>query len=100
MKWKIRFGEHEKAQVLPVLVIALIVLIAFAALVIDGGVIMLNRRVAQASADSGAMAGARELCYSTGADPLDVARNYSLVNNATTVTAQLVDGLVHEDFIQ
>ncbi len=94
MKITNRFRKFEKAQVLPILVIALIVLIAFAALIIDGGSIMLNRRIAQASADAGAMAGARELCFSTGADPLDVARNYALLNEAATVNAQLDNGLV------
>lgn len=55
---------------------------------------MLNRRTAQAAADAGAMAGARELCYSTGTDPLDVARSYALMNEAATVDAQLDSGLV------
>ena len=55
---------------------------------------MLNRRTAQAAADAGAMAGARELCYSTGADPLDVARSYALMNEAATVNAQLDNGLI------
>jgi len=97
MKTTNRFSKLEKAQVLPIVVVALIVLIAFAALIIDGGSIMLNRRIAQASADAGALAGAWELCYSTGADPLDVARSYALMNEATTANAQLDDGLVSVD---
>jgi len=94
MKIANRFSKFEKAQVLPIVVVALIAMIAFAALIIDGGSIMLNRRTAQAAADAGAMAGARELCYSTGADPLDVARNYALMNEAATANAQLDNGLV------
>jgi hypothetical protein len=94
MKSTYRFKEHEKAQILPVLVVALIVLIMFAAVIIDGGSIMLNRRTAQAAADAGALAGARELCEPTGADPLVVASTYALMNEAGTVNAQLVDGLV------
>ena len=94
MKITNRFSKFEKAQALPILVIALIVMITFAALIIDGGSIMLNRRTAQAAADAGAMAGAWELCYSTGADPLDVARSYALMNEAATVNAQLDDGLI------
>jgi len=97
MKITNRFSKLEKAQVLPIVVVALIVMIAFAALIIDGGSIMLNRRTAQASADAGAMAGARELCYPTGADPLDVARSYALMNEAATANAQLDDGLVSVD---
>lgn len=89
-----RFSKLEKAQVLPIVVAAFIVLLAFAALIIDGGSIMLNRRTAQAAADAGAMAGARELCYPTGADPLDVARSYALMNDAATANAQLDNGSV------
>jgi len=95
MKTTNQFNTFEKAQVLPILVVALIVLIAIAAIVIDGGVIMLNRRIAQASADAGAMAGAREQCYSTGADPLVVARNYALLNESSTANAQFDNGLVN-----
>jgi len=94
MKITNRFSKLEKAQVLPIVVAAFVVLVAFAALLIDGGSIMLNRRTAQAAADAGAMAGARELCYSTGADPLDVARSYALMNEAATVNAQLDSGLI------
>ena len=94
MKITNRFSKLEKAQVLPIVVVALIALIAFSALIIDGGSIMLNRRTAQAAADAGAMAGARELCYPTGADPLDVARNYALMNEAATANTQLDNGSV------
>jgi hypothetical protein len=94
MKIANRFSKLEKAQVLPIVVVALIVMIVFAALIIDGGSIMLNRRTAQASADAGALAGARELCYSTGADPLDVARSYAFMNGAATANAQLDSGFV------
>jgi len=82
----------EKAQVLPILAIAMIVMVMFAALIIDGGSIMVNRREAQAAADAGAMAGARELCYPTGAEPLDVAEYYAGVNGADPANAQYVDG--------
>lgn len=94
MKKTNQFHRFEKGQVLPALVIALLVLLIFAALVIDGGAIMLNRRTAQAAADAGAIAGARELCSSTGADPIDVALNYTQLNEATNAEAQLVDGLI------
>lgn len=83
--------DFEKAQVLPVVVIALVVLILFAALIVDGGSIMVNRREAQAAADAGAMAGARELCYPSGTDPIVVAENYALMNGAVSANVQLID---------
>jgi len=94
MKITNRFSEFEKAQILPVLVVALIVLFMVSALIIDGGAIMLNRRTAQTAADAGAMAGARELCQPTGGDPHDVASNYALMNGAGAVDVQLVNELV------
>jgi len=89
-----QFNKFEKAQVLPVLVIALIVMIMVSALIIDGGSIMLNRRTAQAAADAGAIAGARELCYSTGANPQTVANSYAMINGAATASIQINNGLV------
>jgi hypothetical protein len=94
MKPSNRFRKLEKAQVLPVMAVVLTVVIAFAALVIDGGSIMLNRRIAQTSADAGALAGARELCNTSGTDPLDVAESYALMNEAATASAQLIDGSI------
>jgi hypothetical protein len=89
------FKQFEKAQIIPIVVVALIVLIAFAALLIDGGSIMLNRRTAQAAADAGAMAGARELCVTSGANPLEVAENYAFMNGAATADAQLESGIIN-----
>ena len=88
------FEKFEKAQTLPTVVVAFLVLVAFSALVIDGGSIMLNRRTAQAAADAGAMAGARELCYPSGTDPLEVAVNYAMMNEADTANAYYDNGLV------
>jgi Flp pilus assembly protein TadG len=89
-----RFNKREKGQVLPIMAAIMTMLITFAALVIDGGSLMLNRRSAQASADAGALAGARELCNSTGANPLDVAENYALMNEAVTSSAQMIEGSI------
>jgi hypothetical protein len=70
-------------------------LIPLAALIIDGGSIMTNRRIAQAAADAGALAGARELCFPTGADPIEIAESYALSQHEDlTANAQLVNGLV------
>lgn len=86
--------KYEAGQVIPLVILMAFAIIGMMALLIDGGVIMSNKRVAQAAADAGAMAGASEICYSTGADPLEVARNYALTNGASSVDAQYVNGLV------
>ena len=62
MKTLINLHKIEHAQMLPIVVIGLIVMIAMAALILDGGALMLNRRSAQNAADAGALAGARVLC--------------------------------------
>lgn len=80
-----RYSQIEKAQVLPIVVIGVIVMIAFAALIIDGGAVMLNRRTAQAAADAGALAGARSACLKLDAEA--VAEEYARTNGATTATA-------------
>jgi len=52
---------HEQGQAIVILALAMIVLLAFAALAIDGGNTYVERRRAQNAADAGALAGAREL---------------------------------------
>lgn len=53
--------ESEHGQAIVILALAMIVLLAFAALAIDGGNAYVNRRRAQNGADAGALAGAHEL---------------------------------------
>ncbi|MDY6867185.1 MAG: pilus assembly protein TadG-related protein [Chloroflexota bacterium] len=86
--------ELEKGQVIPIVIIMFFAIVGMTALILDGGSVMLSRRSIQAAADSGAMAGATELCYSTGADPLTVAENFAINNGATTATAQYMGGAV------
>jgi len=89
MNIKKKFGQFEKAQVLPTIVVVLLVLITFSVLVVDGGSIMLNRRSAQAAADAGALAGARAIC--TGASsPIQVANDYTLMNGASSAVATII----------
>jgi len=89
-----RFSQLEKAQFLPIVVIGVIVMIAFAALLIDGGAVMLNRRTAQAAADAGALAGAKRACLGNS-DAKAVAEDYATVkNNATSATATVSDKTV------
>ena len=85
MKVPNRFSQLEKAQFLPIVVIGVIVMIAFAALIIDGGAIMLNRRTAQTAADAGALAGALRVCLGES-DAKAVAEAYATLNNAPSPT--------------
>ena len=62
MKERKFFRKIEKGQAIPMLVVALLAVIAMGALILDGGAILLNRREAQNAADAGALAGARILC--------------------------------------
>ena len=94
MKQKVINKKLQRGQVIPIVVLMMFAIIGMVALIVDGGTVMANKRVAQAAADSAALAGANASCNSTGADPLAVASNYAIANGATTVDAQYVDGLV------
>ncbi len=60
----------------------LVVLIAFAALAVDGGRIYLERRRMQNAADAGALAGAYQRCFGTdGVSPLVKAEQYAIQQN-------------------
>ena len=76
----------EMGQVIPIVVLMLVVIIGMAALILDGGSIMSNRRTAQAAADSGALAGAQRACYGES-DAETVAETFATNNGATTVVA-------------
>lgn len=89
MNIKKQFKPFEKAQVIPTIVVVMLVLIAFSALVIDGGSIILNRRTAQAAADASALAGARAICSGEGS-PLQVANNYAQDNGASSSEATMI----------
>lgn len=53
-----RSGSREHGQILPLFVLALLAILAMVALVIDGGTVLAQQRIAQNGADAGAMAGA------------------------------------------
>lgn len=88
--------KKSKGQMIPMFVIFLPVVLALVALILDGGMVMVNRRQAQAAADAGALAGARELCkHSTNATVISTAVNYATVkNNASSATATIANGQV------
>jgi hypothetical protein len=60
MKWK-TFYQDERGQAIVLMAFAMIALLAFAALAIDGGNAYVERRRAQNGADAGALAGARQV---------------------------------------
>ena len=59
--------DREAGQAIVILAFAMIVLLAFAALAIDGGNAYVERRRAQNGADAGALAGARQIWMNTAA---------------------------------
>ncbi len=59
---KFKPNKVEVGQILPIVALSMVALIAMAALIIDGAVIMSHRRTAQAAADAAALAGAEWLC--------------------------------------
>lgn len=88
MKKIIARHNLEKGQVIPIVVVSLIALIAFSALILDGGALLLNRRSAQNAADASALAGARVLCTEGGYDYFAINKavnDYLDFNNATLV---------------
>jgi Flp pilus assembly protein TadG len=94
-----QFRKFEKAQILPIVAIGMVAIIGLAAILLDGGVLLANRRSAQAAADAGALAGARLSCLEkTKAEIEAEAWRYAVnLNNAdasTTATYDSGTGLV------
>lgn len=88
MNTKLRFTNFEKGQILPIVVLSLFALIAMAALMIDGGMLLSHRRTAQAAADAGALAGAHILCPGEGGPSQadGVAREYVEKNKTEVIS--------------
>lgn len=72
---------HEQGQNLVVFAVLLVVMIALAGLVIDGGFSLAKRRQAQNAADAGALAGADALCAGDTAKALALANDYAKNKN-------------------
>jgi len=89
-------NSNEYGQILVIFVVALIVLLGFLALIIDGGNLFLQRRAAQNAADAGAMAGAAELCLPDNysfASPEHAAITYATSYNTADTAIPEVDGV-------
>jgi Flp pilus assembly protein TadG len=93
IKMKARLLIHaQKGQVIPIIVIAIFAILAMVAVLLDGGMLMYNRRVAQNAADAGALAGARILCDGgTATDAGSTAASYANLNKASTVNTTVVN---------
>lgn len=92
---KLGVGRREEGQVLIQVTIALVVLLAFVSLAVDGSYTYSERRHMQNAADAGALAGAREICFGTPSQAETVARDYATVRNrAQTADVSVEDWMV------
>ena len=83
----------EQGQIIPIVVVSLIAIIAFSALILDGGALLLNRRSAQNAADAAALAGAQVLCNERVYDHVAIeaaVNQYTTTNNATLVDWEVI----------
>jgi len=76
--------EFEKAQVIPLVALMMLAILAMVALILDGGALMSNRRIAQAAADAGALAGAKQLCLGNPSQAIVDAKYYTALNGGDT----------------
>jgi len=90
---------HEKGQTIILMVITLFMLIAVAALVVDGGNAYLGHRQAQTAADAGALAGAYEYCVNDH-DPSAVIGEYVEVQNESSLENWYIDGSTGEIVVE
>lgn len=77
-KWR---SEQAHGQTLVYVALAMVALLSFVALAIDGGHIYAERRRMQNAADAGALAGAYEICFGSSARVESTARNYAIDRN-------------------
>lgn len=97
---KFKANKFETGQILPIVALSMVALIAMAALIIDGAMIMSHRRTAQAAADAAALAGAEWLCptvYSES-DAIAVAEAYVGLNHAEIVDVSIsteIENTIH-----
>ncbi|MCE5258528.1 MAG: pilus assembly protein TadG-related protein [Chloroflexi bacterium] len=88
-----QYPQRERGQALITVVIALLVLLLFAALAVDVGQMYTQRRHMQNAADAGALAGARELCLGhTETQAIAVANDYAGPRNGAPQVQSAVNG--------
>jgi len=81
---------RQKGQVLVIAALAMVVLVGFLALAIDGGNAYAQRRLMQNAADAGALAGARALALGENAEA--AATEYAVDHNRADSAEITVDG--------
>jgi len=84
MKRKNYSHKMQEGQIIVIVAVSLFALIALAALILDGGALLVNRRAAQNAADAGALAGAQVLCKQNiynATDIDDAVKKYTTINN-------------------
>ncbi|MDD2921623.1 MAG: pilus assembly protein TadG-related protein [Anaerolineales bacterium] len=84
-------NKNERGQSIIIIAIMFLGLVAVAALIIDGGSLYLNRRVAQTAADAAAMAGAREMCVKKGSLSAvqNIVNKYAITENGATAVESM-----------
>ncbi len=91
---------HPKGQILILYTFGIVLLISLAALVLDGGMLFLNRRAAQAAADAGALAGARIKCNGGAyVQVMDAVQQYVEDENSATLENVGWDGTLEGEIV-
>jgi hypothetical protein len=88
----------ETGQSIVLVALLFLGLIAMLALVLDGGNLFTQRRIAQVAADAGALAGAREFCFNEAPSisqrrtaAISAAQNYAINQNGAETANVIVD---------
>ncbi|HSR32045.1 MAG TPA: pilus assembly protein TadG-related protein [Anaerolineae bacterium] len=78
--------RRQSGQILVIVAVVIFALVALTAVIIDGGSLYLNRRLAQTAADAGAMAGAHKKCVDDGtlAEIQAAVQQFAVVENGAT----------------
>jgi Flp pilus assembly protein TadG len=79
-----KLNRNERGQNLLIFAVLMIILVALAGLVIDGGYSLTKRREAQNAADAGALAGADALCAGNTSLARTQALDYAINRNGAT----------------
>lgn len=87
---KTLYSNRERAQIIPIVVIGVLVMVMLAAVLVDGGSLLSNRRSAQAAADAGALAGAKLLCTGNTQENRNLARGAA--QSYVTTNQAILDG--------
>jgi len=104
---EIESNRNEHGQNLIIFAVFMVVLVALAGLVVDGGFSLTKRREAQNAADAGALAGAEALCSGNPDNAEPQALEFAIDRNGASAADVLVEGkaitvtttIPHETFL-